>query len=232
MYFKQKQQMAMRSALFKVMTLTFVFTLPVLPVQAATTYTEASVASAENQIIESNIESMSTTINNDIEKQISLKKAKETKSNVQPEISVAFTEVKYTQTHYTAKSEEAYKAPKEVVVTTDANYTKETYFDNGGQLTKSAGVYQGPSGKETYYNLPMDGVVNIMRNAGFSEEEYPYWVREDGVKMLGPYVMVAANLQLRPRGSLVESSLGTAIVCDTGGFAANNSTQLDIAVSW
>jgi hypothetical protein len=99
-------------------------------------------------------------------------------------------------------------------------------------LTKSGGVFAGPSGKETYYNLDMSGVVRIMRNAGFSAKEYPYWVRSDGVKMLGDYVMVAANLSLRPRGSIVESSLGTAIVCDTGGFARTNKTQLDIAVSW
>lgn len=103
---------------------------------------------------------------------------------------------------------------------------------NGPVLTKSKGVVEGPSGKETYYNLNMNGVVRIMRNAGFSEEEYPYWVREDGVKMLGNYVMVAANFNIRPRGSIVQSSLGDAIVCDTGGFAQTNPTQLDIAVTW
>lgn len=103
------------------------------------------------------------------------------------------------------------------------------YIWNGPVLTKSAGTIQGPSGKETYYNLNMNGVVNIMRNMGNTDE---YWVRSDGVKMLGDYVMVAANLSVRPRGSLVPTSLGMGIVCDTGGFAVNNPTQLDIAVSW
>ena len=103
---------------------------------------------------------------------------------------------------------------------------------DGPVLTKGKGVNYGPSGKETYYNLPMEGVVRIMRAQGFSEEEYPYWEREDGVKMLGDYVMVAANLSVHPRGSLVESSLGIALVCDTGGFAASNPNQLDIAVNW
>lgn len=107
-----------------------------------------------------------------------------------------------------------------------------TSFSNGSRLTKQSGVCQGPSGKETYYNLNMAGVVNIMRGMGFSEEEYPYWVRDDGCKMLGNYIMVAANLDLRPRGSLIETSLGMGIVCDTGGFAAIDKTQLDIAVSW
>lgn len=102
----------------------------------------------------------------------------------------------------------------------------------GEVLNARNGVVQGPSGKETYYNLPMDGVIKIMRNLGYSEEEYPYWIRDDGVKMFGPYVMCAANLELRPRGTIIETSLGTAIVCDTGSFAEKNPTQLDIAVDW
>lgn len=106
------------------------------------------------------------------------------------------------------------------------------YVYSGVGLTKSMGVNFGPSGKETYYNLPMNGVVNIMRRAGFSESTYPYWVREDGVKMLGNYVMVAANLNARPRGSLVPTSLGMGIVCDTGGFASTSSTWIDIATAW
>lgn len=100
---------------------------------------------------------------------------------------------------------------------------------NGSVLTRSAGVNYGPSGKETYYNLNMSGVVKIMRNMGNNDE---YWVRDDGCKMLGNYIMVAANLGVHPRGSLVETSLGTGIVCDTGSFASGNSTQLDIATTW
>ena len=103
---------------------------------------------------------------------------------------------------------------------------------SGGKLSKSRGTIQGPSGKETYYNLNMAGVVSIMRRMGFSESEYPYNVRADGVKCLGPYVMVAAHLGKRPRGSKVQTSLGTGIVCDTGGFASSNPTQIDIATAW
>ena len=103
---------------------------------------------------------------------------------------------------------------------------------SGGKLTRSRGSIQGPSGKETYYNLNMNGIVSIMRRMGFSESEYPYNVRADGVKCLGPYVMVAAHLGNRPRGSKVQTSLGTGMVCDTGGFAANNPTQIDIATTW
>ena len=66
----------------------------------------------------------------------------------------------------------------------------------GDVLSKSKGVVNGPSGRETYYNLNMTSVINSMRRAGYSEAEYPYWVREDGVKMLGNYVMVAAPSEL------------------------------------
>ena len=102
----------------------------------------------------------------------------------------------------------------------------------GDVLSKSKGVVNGPSGRETYYNLNMTSVINSMRRAGYSETEYPYWVREDGVKMLGNYVMVAANYNIRPKGSIIESSLGAAIVCDTGGFVKHHPTQIDVAVTW
>lgn len=103
---------------------------------------------------------------------------------------------------------------------------------DGAVLSKSKGVVIGPSGKETYYNLSMTSIINSMRRRGFSEEEYPYWVRSDGVKMLGGYVMVAANYSIRPLGTKLETSLGYGIVCDTGSFVKNNPTQIDIAVTW
>ncbi|MBR3357078.1 MAG: hypothetical protein IKG46_04545 [Solobacterium sp.] len=100
---------------------------------------------------------------------------------------------------------------------------------DGTVLNPRNGAIIGPSGKETYYNLPMQGVINIMRAAGFN---YEYWVRSDGVKMYGDYVMIAADLSIRPRGSLVPTSLGMGIVCDTGTFIYTNPTQIDIAVAW
>lgn len=100
---------------------------------------------------------------------------------------------------------------------------------DGSVLTASSGVNYYGSQRETYYNLDMSGCVNIMRSMGNTDE---YWVREDGVKMLGSYIMCAANLNVHPRGSLVETSLGTAIVVDTGGFADSDPYQIDIAVTW
>lgn len=114
------------------------------------------------------------------------------------------------------------KAKKQTVVTTQP-------ADSGGKLTAAKGVNYGPSGKETYYNLPMGGVINIAQSQGIQGE---YWVREDGCKMYGDYIIVAANLNTHPRGTTVETSLGTGIVLDTGGFAANDPYQVDIAVTW
>ncbi len=99
----------------------------------------------------------------------------------------------------------------------------------GPKLTRSKGVNYGPNGRETYYNLPMNGVVQIMRRMGYNEVDYPYWVREDGCKMLGPYILAAGNLHHWPRGTIVESSLGWVIIADTGNL---EWSQLDLAVSW
>ncbi len=96
-------------------------------------------------------------------------------------------------------------------------------------LNRKNGVFYGPSGKESYYNLPMNRVVEYMRLEGY---DLTYWVRRDGVKMLGDYVMVAADLRIRPKGTILQTSLGEAMVCDTGSFARYDSTALDVAVAW
>ena len=109
-----------------------------------------------------------------------------------------------------------------------ANQTRSLNW-SGAVLSRSNGSVYGPSGKETYYNLNMSGCVSNMNRRGYY---YDVWVRNDGCKMFGDYIMCAANLGVHPFGSLVECSLGTCIVVDTGGFAAGNPNQLDIAVTW
>lgn len=124
-------------------------------------------------------------------------------------------------------SQTTYVASTNSTPAPSASYQQPT---GDGVLTASKGVNYGPTGKETYYNLNMNGVITNAKNMGIEGE---YWVREDGVKMYGDYVIVAADLNQHPRGSLVESSLGTGIVLDTGGFATNGSgVALDIAVDW
>lgn len=96
-------------------------------------------------------------------------------------------------------------------------------------LTKSGGVFYFGDQKETYYNLDMSTIVSIAHANGISGE---YWVRDDGCKMLGDYIMLACNRNIHPYGTLVETSLGTGISLDTGGFAAGNPYQVDIATAW
>lgn len=91
-------------------------------------------------------------------------------------------------------------------------------------LTKSGGVFYGPSGKETYYNLNMSRCLGIMRGMGY---DYEYWIRDDGVKMFGNYVMIAANVGIYPKGSIIETSLGTAIVVDHCPAGV-----IDVCVNW
>lgn len=134
------------------------------------------------------------------------------------------------------KEEEQEPVVQESAPSSNSNISYQTepvqtysYQNDGSCLTPSGGVYYGPTGKETYYNLDMNGVISNAQAQGIQGE---YWIREDGVKMYGDYVIVAANLDTHPRGSTVETSLGTGIVLDTGGFAASDPNQVDIAVDW
>lgn len=134
------------------------------------------------------------------------------------------------------KEEEQEPVVQESAPSSNSNVSYQTepvqtysYQNDSSCLTPSGGVYYGPTGKETYYNLDMNGVVSNAQAQGIQGE---YWIREDGVKMYGDYVIVAANLDTHPRGSTVETSLGTGIVLDTGGFAASDPNQVDIAVDW
>ena len=103
-------------------------------------------------------------------------------------------------------------------VTEPSNRPQESH------LTKSGGVFFGPSGKETYYNLNMSKCVSIMESMGYN---YEVWTRDDGVKMYGYYVMIAANTSVYPKGSILDTSMGLGIVIDhcVAGF-------IDIAVTW
>lgn len=125
--------------------------------------------------------------------------------------------------------------PKEILVPMTP-YIEDTtpiiniYTPTGsGQLTPSAGVFYGPSGKETYYNLPMGGVISIAQAAGIQGD---YWERADGAKMYGNYIICACGFDVRPRGTIVETSLGTGICLDTGTFAYTDPYQIDLAVTW
>ena len=80
--------------------------------------------------------------------------------------------------------------------------------------------------QETYYDLPMSGVMKFCGGGG-------YYIREDGAKVdADGYVLVAADLSRYPRCSVVETSLGLGKVYDTGTFVLTNPEQFDLATDW
>ena len=156
---------------------------------------------------------------------------------ITPCLALTSTECQQIQqtAHQMAECARQLGYPEDSVIIQEAQkkwWEAENAVWRGPVLTARAGTVMGPSGKETYYNLPMQGVVRTMRGLGYSETEFPYWIRSDGCKMLGDKIMVAANLNVHPKGSVVETSLGSGLVCDTGGFARSNPYQLDLAVNW
>lgn len=100
---------------------------------------------------------------------------------------------------------------------------QQTYSapSGGGVLTPSSGINWFNGRKETYYNLNMSGVVANAKNMGI---EGDYWVRGDGVKMYGGYIIVAAQMD---KGTIIDTSLGAGIVLDWCPAGT-----IDVAVSW
>lgn len=99
------------------------------------------------------------------------------------------------------------------------------------RLTRSGGVYWNEWGfKETWYNLDMSYCAEMFYDMGHSREEYPYAEWEDGTKRLGNYIMIAADLDYYPKGTILCTSLGSGIVVDCG--TAIKGPRIDVAVTW
>ena len=95
-------------------------------------------------------------------------------------------------------------------------------------LTATLGrvVYQGHY--ETFYNLNMSKVVVNAHEKGI---DGAYWIDENGLKMLGEYVMCAGHTSRY--GEVIETSLGVpGIIVDTGDFAKDDPEAIDIATAW
>lgn len=94
-------------------------------------------------------------------------------------------------------------------------------------LTARLGVVNYNGHTETWYNLPMNKVIENTDEA-FGMTGL-YWEREDGCKMYGPWVICAAHPSVT-RYSLVETSRGTGIVLDR--HTVDNKDLYDLAVTW
>jgi uncharacterized protein YabE (DUF348 family) len=105
-------------------------------------------------------------------------------------------------------------------------------FNDGSGLTASKGAQHwtdsnGVSHRETYYDLNMNVVMQSCGQGGY------YTVRPDGAKVDAQgYILIAANYSNYPKCSLVETSLGTGKVYDTGGFALRHPHGFDLATDW
>ena len=93
-------------------------------------------------------------------------------------------------------------------------------------LTASLGRVTFQDHTETWYDLPMGKVVQRAQDMGIPAE---MWIREDGVKMFGPWVIVAAHPS-KIRYSRVGTSLGEGIILDT--HTADDTELIDIATDW
>lgn len=80
---------------------------------------------------------------------------------------------------------------------------------------------------ETYYNLPMKNIT--ARADQFYGLQDVYKVREDGVKTYNGFVICAANWEVHPFGSVVETSRGIGIVLD---HTETDKETIDIATNW
>jgi hypothetical protein len=93
-------------------------------------------------------------------------------------------------------------------------------------LTAKLGTIQFEGHKETWYDLPMQKVVKSAQNIGIPCE---YWVREDGVKMFGQWVIIAAHPS-KIKYSRVQTSLGEGIILDV--HEVDDTELIDIATDW
>lgn len=95
-------------------------------------------------------------------------------------------------------------------------------------LTARLGKISYDGHYETYYNLPMGRIVERADEtfgvSGIYEE------REDGVKTYNGFVIVAADWDIHPYGSVVNTSRGKGIVLDT--HTDKDRNIVDLAVCW
>lgn len=132
-----------------------------------------------------------------------------------------FTEVK-TQAEQAKAIAEADAKRRAMTYQQTSSSTNYSYGGgNGNGLTAQSGVNYYNGRKETYYNLDMSGVINNAQAMGIQGN---YWVRDDGVKMYGDYVIVASQ---DAKGTIVDTSLGTGITLDYCPAGT-----VDVATNW
>lgn len=93
-------------------------------------------------------------------------------------------------------------------------------------LTARAGRITFNGHTETWYDKPMNRVIGRVQMIGIPAD---YWIRDDGVKMFGPWVIVAAH-QSKIRYTRLQTSLGEGIILDY--HTMDDPELYDIATDW
>lgn len=200
----------------------FTETTPETTVASTTTETSTESTSVTSR------SSTSLTMTTETEQAETSALATTTAATVAETEEVSEKQLEETQTQTVNEAEEDYSEAEEVEEDDDSNAVQaDEYKWDGPKLTKKAGILpasKSPSGyKETYYDLNMS---RCLKNLGYSIDDMV--VREDGVKTIDGYVMVASpNKSKHPYGSTIPTSLGMGIVVDYCP-----SGNLDICVTW
>ena len=95
-------------------------------------------------------------------------------------------------------------------------------------LTAKLGTIQFEGHKETWYDLDMKNVIE-RTDKMFGMTDL-YHIREDGVKMYGPWVICAGHPNAI-RYSRIQTSLGEGIILDTH-TVMEDEMLIDIATDW
>lgn len=94
-------------------------------------------------------------------------------------------------------------------------------------LTAKLGRITFMDHEETWYNLPMNNVIQKAAENGIYGD---YWERADGCKMYGKFILCAGAPERY--GEIIETSRGLGIILDTGDYVKTNPTAIDMAVTW
>lgn len=119
-------------------------------------------------------------------------------------------------------TEEVTETPTDRVIMDHTEPITTEWWWEGETISPKNPKVEGPCGTETYFNEDIDKIVEDMQRQGFIGE---YWITEDGVKMLGEYILCKSSI--RNFGCVFPTSTGVAIVCDT-----NTDEEIAIAVTW
>ena len=153
------------------------------------------------------------------ETKVALDKAEKDKASSNKEVSELKNKVASLEQELSFKIAARQEAERQAAIVEASTQSQANYSSSGGRLTPSGGVFNGPSGKETYYSqqvLPGGGLNIPGRN-----------VAADGtIRDAEGYIVIASDVL--PKGSITQTSLGTGKVYDTGVGHAG----VDIYTDW